>query len=197
MGEQGTSAVRYIPGAVSRWLLLTLVLASHSAHAQEPSGRSQFVRIGATYGQDVLGSEDTRRGTVFSYGREWPEKRLAFARLPATLQVEAYYLFTRGGGFEDIPVNTMHSFGVLAQARYPFGFLRGVRSTVDLGWGIVYNSITTRDLDRNWNSTPTLGVTLERTPWMFSGRFYHISNGGTQGNNQGLNALQFLVGYRF
>ena len=176
---------------------LLLLLALPVAVFGQSSKPSWYVRTGPSFGQDTLGSEDTRRGGYYAVGYGKPEKRLTLRGLRADLLLEGYYMFTKGGGFENIPVNKMNSFGFMAIARYRSNWLRGTETFFDLGFGVVYNDITTRDLDRKFNTTPTLGVGIQLGDADFTIRWYHASNGGTDGNNQGTNGIQYLVGYRF
>ena len=166
------------------------------AWCQVPEGPAWSIRIGPSFGQTTIGSEDTRRGTVWSVGYSRPEPRLTFKGTKADLMLEGYYFFNRGGGFEDIPVNTMHSWGALATARYRLKEVKGTGVHFDLSWGLVYNSIRTRDLDSRFNSTPSLGIGVSRGRYDFTIRFFHMSNGGTSGNNQGSNNIQYLFSWR-
>lgn len=175
------------------WALAVVLLAPW-ASAQDGRWR---VTLGATFGQETLGSEDTRRGGWYGVGYERPEKRLAWRGLTPTLEWHAYYMFTKGGGFEDIPVNKMRSTGLMAIARYPITRWQRGDLYVSAGWGLVYNSIRTRDLDSNVNSTPSLGLGWESDGPFIEARWFHMSNAGFAGNNQGLNQVQFLAGWRF
>lgn len=167
-----------------------------NAYSQKQES-SWIGRIGPSFGQPILGSEDTRRGTMYSIGYRKQEPRLTFRGSKADLLLEGYYLFTKGGGFENIPVNKMNSFGVLATAQYRLNFLRYAQAHLDLSFGAVYNSITTRDLDSNLNTTPCIGFGVTWKEYDFTIRWYHASNGGTDGNNQGTNQIQYLFGVRF
>jgi len=152
--------------------------------------------LGAAFGQDVLGSEDTRRGGW--YGLTWvrPEPRLRYQGMDAALVLDTHYMFTKGGGFEDIPVNQMHTYGITAAGRYPLPWVRSRRLFLDLGWGFSYNSIRTRDLDSHLNSTPFVGLGWQFDQGSASIVAFHMSNGGFSGNNQGLNQIQFRFGFR-
>jgi hypothetical protein len=181
---------------MTRWLVCALVLTSSLAKAQTTEPYWYF-RIGPSFGQPVIGSEDTRRGTVYAVGYSKSEPRFSYRGLQGDLMLEAYYLFTKGGGFEDIPVNNMNSFGAMMTARYHTHWLRGADAHFDLGFGLVYNSFTTRDLDTQLNTTPNVGVGASWGRYDFTIRWYHASNGGTSGNNQGTNQIQYLLSYRF
>ncbi|MBS1723058.1 MAG: acyloxyacyl hydrolase [Armatimonadetes bacterium] len=180
-----------------RALTFVLLLLPLGALAQSQRGTYNYFRIGPSFGQPVLGSEDTRRGTVYALGYSRPEPRVSLRGLQGDLLLEGYYLYTKGGGFEDIPVNHMHSFGVMAIARYYTRWLKSADAFFDLGWGFVYNNITTRDLDSLFNSTPCAGLGIAKGKFDFTVRWYHQSNGGSRGNNQGTNQIQYLIGYRF
>lgn len=149
---------------------------------------------GPSFGQDVLGSEDTRRGGFYGVSFSRHEPRLRFRKAEAAVVYTAYYMFTKGGGFEDIPVNRMRTLGLTAAARYPVA-LQG-RLFAEGGWGLCYNSITTRDLDSRFNSTPFVGVGYLFDQGTLTLRWFHMSNGGTSGNNQGLNQAVLLFGVR-
>ena len=145
----------------------------------------------------MIGSEDTRRGSIYGISYTRPEKRLKFQGLDGKLAIEGYYLFTKGGGFENIPVNNMRSYGILATAKYPLSWFPRFGSHFDLSFGLVYNSITTRDLDSNLNTTPGFGIGFEYRNIDFTVRWYHASNGGTNGNNQGTNQIQYVLSLKF
>jgi hypothetical protein len=151
---------------------------------------------GPAFGQDVLGSEDTRRGGFYGVTYSRHEPRFRFRGTEAAVVYGAYYMFTKGGGFEDIPVNKMHSFGATVGARYPLPWISGGRLFADLGWGLAYNSIRTRDLDSRLNSTPYVGVGYAFEQGTLTLRWFHMSNGGSNGNNQGLNQAVVLFGMR-
>jgi len=189
---------------VSRWVpLVTLPIIASVATAQTPiESKSGWYLSGAVnFGQDIIGSEDTRRGGWYAIGVYRPEKRLAIRGLPAQLHVEAYYMFTKGGGFDNFPVDKMHSFGILATARYWPKLFRGVNTYFDLGFGVVSNSIKTQDLESRVNTTPTLGVgvgwALAECDVLLGVRLFHMSNGGTVGSNQGSNNIQYVLTVRF
>lgn len=185
------------PNQPMNLLFRTLVLGAGVLAAGMTQAQQWFFRIGPSFGQPVLGSEDTRRGTYYGVGFAKPEGRLKYRGSTPNLLVETYYLFTKGGGFEDIPVNDMRSYGLSVTARYRIGRLGKGDIGLDLGWGAVYNSIRTRDLDSNLNSTPMIGVSLDFQKYDMSVRWYHASNGGSSGNNQGTNQIQYLVGFKF
>lgn len=180
-----------------RNLALGVLLLSRFACAQSPPDNPFYVRFGPSFGQPVIGSEDTRRGGYYAVGLERPEPRLTYRGSRGTLQVEGYYLFTKGGGLDGHPVDRMHSYGLLATAKYPNHWIKGWNTHLDLSFGVVYNNITTQDLDSHLNTTPSIGAGVTFGRFDFTVRWYHASNGGTDGNNQGTNQIQYLISVKF
>lgn len=174
---------------------------SGSVWADVTKDRYWSIDLAAGFGQDILGSEDTRRGGFYGVSLSYPEKRLTWRGNKAHIVWTGYYMFTKGMGFENIPVNHMHTYGVSATGRYWNHIIPGTTTFFDLGWGLVYNNITSRDLDTNINSTPFLGVgaafEVGGTEVLTGVRWYHMSNAGTGGSNQGMNQYQVWVGVRF
>ena len=82
-------------------------------------------------------------------------------------------------------------------ARY-FPWTTNTRPFVSLGAGFGWTDVTTiPELSRRFNFIVNgdLGVRWDDT-WQISGRFLHVSNGGTARPNLGLNVLVLLVGWR-
>lgn len=180
----------------------TILTLSSLGFCQSMAERSGWFLSGAAnFGQDIIGSEDTRRGGWYSVGVYRPEKRLAIRGLPAQLHIEGFAMFTKGGGFDGMPVDTMQTYGVLATARYWPKVIRNLDTYVDLSFGVAYNSRSTVDLDHRLNTTPSIGGgfgwRLQECDVLLGVRFYHMSNGGTRGNNQGSNNIQYVLTVRF
>ena len=173
-------------------------MCSLLAAAQDVKWR---VSAAAMFGQDWLGSEDTRRGGYYSLAFGKPEPRLHFWGYDAELDIEAYYIVTKGGSDFLAGPNTSHHYGVMLVGRYFERYSKAVRAFLEGGWGLQYTNRLTHDLDSLWNSTPMIGagfvVPLKDAELMFTLRYFHISNAGTAGDNEGLNFFQFQVGYRF
>ena len=180
----------------ARWTWVWLLVAG-TAMGQTKDPWRFTLKAGPSFGQPWIGSEETRRGGYYAVSALRPEKRLTFRGWRADLGLEAYYMFTKGGTVWGTPGRRMHSYGVLAFGRYRWGGGDGWRPYLDLGWGLVYNSVKTKDLDSRLGSTPFVGVGAESGHFDLQARFFHISNGGLAGENQGSNAIQVLVGYRF
>lgn len=171
----------------------------------EPVNRAQetlwTIEAFAGFGQDYLGSEDVRRGGFYSVQYAMPWDRLRFRNTEGQLVVSGYYMFTKGAGYEGIPVDHLHTFGVTASARYWNHVIRGTETFFDFGWGLSYSNRKTIDLSGQLNSTPFIGIGMlvpgTDDRMVVTVRWFHMSNAGTQGNNQGLNQIQYGVGYRF
>lgn len=160
-----------------------------------------FASAGPGFGQPILGSEDIRRGGFYSVGYATPWNGITFRKCEGQIVMQGYYMFTNGGGFEDIPVNKMDTTGLLVTGRYHNHWFKGMDTFYEIGWGFSYSSLTTRDLDSHWNSTPTIGVGASwsngRDLVFALVRWFHMSNAGTDGNNQGFNQFQYIVGIKF
>lgn len=187
---------------------LALILVGAVSHAQEPDPRQVgvsrsgwYAGSGPSLGQDIIGSEEIRRGTILFVGYRRPEKRFELWGRPGELRMEGYYMYTRGAGFFGLITDQMHSFGALASARWRFKWRTEIVPYLELGWGLVYNNQKTFDLNSRLNSTPVAAVGVE-FPFFgseagFGVRFYHVSNAGTVGSNQGSNNFQFLFSINF
>lgn len=179
--------------------LLIALMAGVTASALGADGERWTLWAGPSFGQPILGSEDTRRGGFYALEYARPEKRLTFKGHKGELAWQGYYQLTIGGGFEDEPKSTLHQFGVLAVARYWRRLPETPPAYVEFGLGLQLGNRTTRDLDSTLLSTPMVGVGLQADlfghPLLLGLRFFHSSNAGLRGDNQGMNQLQFLVGY--
>lgn len=178
--------------------VLLLLISAGTALAQ---GYKWGASASALFGQDWLGSEDTRRGGLYSVSRSQREPRLHFWGYDAELDYEAYYMFTKGGADFMAGPNSSHHYGLLLVGRYYQKYAKSARAFVEGGWGLQYTNRLTHDLDSLWNSTPLVGagviVPFERYELMLSVRYFHISNAGTAGDNEGLNFFQVRFGLRF
>ena len=193
----GTGIFRRVPNrrfvVVLAFLLLSTATFAQSAHWR--------VSASALFGQDWLGSEDTRRGALYSvaYGR--PEPRLHFWGYDAEMDLEAYFMFTKGGADFIAGPNSSFHYGLLLVGRYYQHYAKTLRAFVEGGWGLQYTNRLTHDIDSLWNSTPMIGagfiVPMRGDELMVSLRYFHISNGGTAGDNEGLNFFQLSAGLRF
>ena len=179
-------------------LAFLLLCATAVALAQEPKWG---FRTSALFGQDWLGSEDTRRGGYYAVNFSKREPRFHFWGYDAEMDLEAYYMVTKGGADFIAGPNTSHHYGLLLIGRYYQKYAKSSRAFLEGGWGLQYTNRLTHDLDSMWNSTPMIGggIVVPFSSWelMLSVRYFHISNAGTAGDNEGLNFFQFTVGARF
>lgn len=167
-----------------------------------PEDRTHFYpQFTLVVGQETLGSEDPRKGAMFSLNLARPEPRLTLWGNKAQLVTGAYLMTTRGGGWEGIPIEQLYTVGVTLAARYHNSWIRGLDTFIDFGWGISHSSFRTRDLDRHINSTPFLAfgavIPYMGTEWIVRAEWFHMSNAGTGGNNQGFNSINYSFGVRF
>lgn len=187
--------------------LVTLISAWSAAHApaapREDRNQSRYWFGSGTVvmGQDVIGSEDVRRGGMYGIGYARPEPRFTFQGNRAQIAGELYYMFTRGYGYEFQPVDHLHNWGLTVRARYWQRWIRGMDTYLDLGWGLSYGNKRTVDMDARLNSTPFIGVgtavSFLRSELHLGVRWWHMSNAGLVGNNQGHNSIQYVIAYRF
>lgn len=149
----------------------------------------------------IIGSQDKRVGITMGIQWAHPEKRLTFNGHRLYLVFESQLSFSYGGGWNRRPRDKAWAIASLGLARYEVigpskrGFF------YELGWGLHLANESTFDLDSRLNSTPTLGggIIFDRagTTYQLGLRWYHISNAGTVGHNQGQNQLLLQIGVRF
>lgn len=190
-----------------RWLWPLALLGSTAiVRAQEDPeiyGHSWRVMAGPVFGQAILGSEDARRGQVYYIGKSFYSRRLSARNVPGQFVVETYFNNSLGGGFEPgLPKDQLHVFGITAGFRWYPTWVRDHAVYAQIGWGLSWADTTTKDLDSRVNSTPYLGI---GTTWAMGGglrgvfevRYFHMSNAGLVGHNQGSNQIQYLLGIQF
>ena len=190
-------------GAALSIALSGLATAAVAQDTLPPGGRnSWYVAAGPVFGQPIIGSEDSRRGQVYYVGKSTYSRQLSTNKVPAQIVVELYFNNTIGGGYEaDVPINILHMYGFTIAGRWYLSWLSRQRIYAQFGLGLAYGNHATVDLDSLVNSTPYLAIgttwMMGRTRFMAEARFFHISNGGTDGHNQGSNQLQYLIGVQF
>ena len=162
-----------------------------------------MLHAGPVYGQSWLGSEDKRRGALYALQYAKIEPRLFAMGHEGELVVEAYYMYTKGGGFRSgrFPTNNSHHYGIMALARYWNRAPTQFKTFVEIGWGLQYVNTKTHDLGGLFNTTPTMGIGMkgpfEGYELILGMRYMHVSNAGVVGNNEGHNFFQFYVGVQF
>jgi hypothetical protein len=185
------------------WPLLFLGLTSSAFAQDDVYGHSWRVMAGPVLGQAILGSEDARRGQVYYIGKSFYSRRLSTRNVPGQVVVETYFNNTLGGGFEPgLPKDQLHAFGLTAGFRFYPTWVRGHAVYAQIGWGLCWGDTETKDLDSRFNSTPYVAL---GTTWaagagirgVFEIRYFHMSNAGLVGHNQGSNQIQYLLGIQF
>ena len=187
---------------MTRLLTLLIALCTLPGYTFAQRGEpSWLISSGPDFSQSWLGSEDRRRGGFFSVQYAKPEPRFCLWGTEGEMAIEGYFLYSRGGGHRGWPVTRSFEYGLLLIGRYWQGQSGGVRTYYEGGWGLDYSNRIPFDLDQRLNSAPMLGVGIA-TP--FNGReiqigfrWLHVSNGCTNGNNEGHNYLLATVGLRF
>ncbi|ARU41655.1 hypothetical protein CCB80_11085 [Armatimonadetes bacterium Uphvl-Ar1] len=156
---------------------------------------------GYSEGKAWIGSEDARFGSIYQLTYLKPEPRLRFKSNPAQALYGVYFMPTRAAALDGNPANTMYTWGVKLGARYWNEYIPGWTTFLDLGWGVSYAERTTQDLPNQLNSTPFFGIGVMTEylgqEYVFSIRWHHMSNGATNNDNQGFNAIQYSIGVRF
>lgn len=189
------------------WSGMALLAAATAAMADDDL---QTWRIKETYwsfeagyneGKPWIGSEDARVGSIYKVSYVKPEVRFRYKSNPAQIVYSVYYMPTRTSAFDGHSANTMDTIGFQAGARYWNEWIPGMNTFFDLGWGVAYNRHTTQDLPNQINSTPYFGVgtifELGRQEFIFAIRWHHMSNGASNNDNQGFNAIQYSLGVKF
>lgn len=181
------------------WIALILAFSTISARAQN---EKWTIQGGTVAGQPILGSEDSRKGWFYSAERERPWSMLNIGQNKGYLNLGAYYMRTTGGGFDNLPIDHINAYGIFATGRYHMTFARGFSTFAEIGWGLQYAEHNSVDLPSLLNSTPILGAGIivpvtDKYEIQLTARYFHISNAGLVGNNQGQNQIHILAGVRF
>lgn len=164
--------------------------------------RKPFYVANVFFGQTVLilGSNDIRTGGGLSLQYVKPEKRFTFRHKPASMVMEAYFLWTQGGFIEHAKSKTS-SVGAIILARFENRTRQGIGLYYDIGWGLQVSDRVSADLTSQLNSTPVFGTGVilpaERNNIYLGLRYMHTSNAGFRGTNSGQNQLMATVGIRF
>lgn len=182
-------------------LALACLCGVATAQTETPQLRVQStywtLETGYNQGLPFLGSEDARRGELFILSFAKPERAFRYKSSPAQMVQSLLFMRTRASGYPA----TADTIGYRIGARYWNRMLPGTDTFIDVGWGLSYTNPRTIDLPNNLNSTPWFGVGLMHN---FGGvelviaiHYAHMSNGGTNNDNQGFNALQYTIGVKF
>lgn len=184
-------------------LVLSLAGSIYAQFDYDRASKSYWVGGARTsFGQNDLGSEDQMRGTYYWIGRVRPEPRFTWNGNTAQIVYSGFYFFAKNSALNGNGVQSMHSYGVTVSARYwNHWFGPGMDSFLDLGWGMMYSNKLSVDLSTRVNSTPWLGIGIafpvEGTELFLTVHWFHASNAGTRGPNQGSNQIQYGIAFKF
>lgn len=191
-----------VSDCMRRTVILLAILLLQTAIASAKDKR-WMLHVGPVFGQSWLGSEDKRRGAFYGLQYSKSDPQLFAMGHEGELVIEAYYMYTIGGGFRSgrFPKNNSHHYGVMALARYWNREPTQFKTFVEIGWGLQYVDKRTHDLGGLFNTTPTLGIGMkgpfEGYELILGMRYMHVSNAGVVGNNEGHNFFHFYVGVQF
>jgi hypothetical protein len=151
---------------------------------------------------EFLGSEDPRRAHGVALGVVLNAPRsLRWGRLVPKVFVEGYYHRSVSPGASEQPPNGTDAYGILHFIRYELTPEKPTSFYFDIGMGLQYADQRTVDLSGRLSSTPTLGIGVafrsSGLTYYLGARFFHISNAGFQGNNQGQNQTLITFGVKF
>lgn len=171
---------------------------SSARQEREPSW---LLTAGPVYSQKWLGSEDKRKGGFFSLQYAKPEPRFTYWGNEGELALEGYFIYSTGGGHASWPITRSHQYGLMVIGRFWQRDRGRYRTFYEAGWGLMYANRIDFDLDQRINSTPMLGIGVvipyQDKEIQIGFRWLHVSNGGTNGDNEGQNYLMGTVGLRF
>lgn len=188
-------------------LALCLLPAISSAAAKNdsdllPDGQPRWsLHAGFARSVLILGSQDSRSGNYLGIQVSVPMPSRHLKKGDTSLVLEAYHLFTKGGGLYEFGNDRSFAYGLLAMSRWKTGFSANGSTFFELGWGLQAQDTISHDMGSRINSTPTLGIGWMgkggKTNFQLTARFMHISNAGLIPRNLGQNQFQVLFGIRF
>ena len=128
---------------------------------------------------------------LFDYDRVWRH------RAPESLRFRVEYSL---GAIVEPQTRLMTSANMIAQFYYPGMSAGRVRPYLGGGIGIIYTDfkVEGQGLVFNFNPLITGGVEFGPDPaWFIEARLHHISNGGLDEENRGVNSLMLMLGHYF
>lgn len=185
-------------------MLLGLPAAAFACLTLAPSPDRPRIYVEGYAGKSIifLGSEDHRKAQGFGIGVDlYAPRRFRYRQIVPRMIVEGYYHRSTSPGASQQPANGTDAYGVLALIRYEKGLSKNLNLYFDWGMGLQYSDQRTVDLSGRLSSTPTFGggfaIHQGEQTYFLGVRYFHISNAGLQGNNQGQNQLLLTLGVRF
>ena len=128
---------------------------------------------------------------LFDYDRVWPHNA------PESLRFRVEYSL---GAIVEPETRLMTSANMIAQFYYPGTSAGRVRPYLGGGIGIIYTDFKVEGQGWKLNFNPLLGAGVEFGPdpaLFLDVRLHHISNGGLDEENRGVNSVQLLLGHYF
>lgn len=128
---------------------------------------------------------------LFDYDRVWPH------RAPEYLRFRVEYSL---GAIVEPATRLMTSANIIAQFYYPGMSAARLRPYFEAGAGIIYTDFQVEGQGMKFNFNPLLGAGLEFGPdpaVFVEVRIHHISNGGLDEENTGVNSIQLMFGRYF
>lgn len=181
---------RFLAGTA---LLAALGLAPKpaTAAATEPTRAGLAVSCGASY--SPLGVDFCLLTGIlsFDYDRVWRHEAPESLRF----RVEASL-----GAITEPGTHLTASANMIAHFYYPGTSAARVRPYVEGGIGIIYTDYRVEGQGLRFNFNPLLGAGFEFGPdpaLFIEVRVHHVSNGGLDEENTGINSLQFMLGRYF
>jgi hypothetical protein len=128
---------------------------------------------------------------MFDYDRVW------WHEAPESLRFRVEYSL---GAILEPETRLMTSANMIAHFYYPGTSAEKVRPYIEGGIGLIYTDFRVEGQGWKFNFNPLLGLGFEfgPDPAMFlEGRVNHISNGGLDEENTGVNSVQIMLGRYF
>ena len=174
-----------------------LVPASSRAAATKPTATLEPTRAGLAFSCGVSYSPSgvdfclLTGILLFDYDRVWPQEA------PETLRFRVEYSL---GAITEPRTRLMTSANMIAHLYYPGRSAGRVRPYVEGGIGIIYTDFKVEGQGLRINFNPLLGLGFEFGPdpaLFVEMRIHHISNGGLDEENRGVNSVQLMFGRYF
>ena len=159
--------------------------------ALEPTRAGVAGSCGASYKPEGVGFCLLTGILLFDYDRVWPHAA------PESLRFRVEYSL---GAIVEPQTRLMTSANMIAHFYYPGTSAEKVRPYIEGGIGLIYTDFRVEGQGWKFNFNPLLGLGFEfgPDPAMFlEGRVNHISNGGLDEENTGVNSVQIMLGRYF
>ena len=161
------------------------------APALEPTRAGVALSCGVSYSPSGVDFCLLTGILLFDYDRVWPHKA------PESLRFRVEYSL---GAIVEPETRLMTSANMIAQFYYPGTSAGRVRPYLGGGIGIIYTDFKVEGQGWKINFNPLLGLGVEFGPdpaLFLDVRLHHISNGGLDEENTGVNSVQLMLGRYF